>query len=69
MIARPCGEDLRRIARMIDDNTIRSIVERIYDLEDAPVAHRTSEAGHVRGKLVLSTDRAPLSDHKPSDFD
>jgi NADPH:quinone reductase-like Zn-dependent oxidoreductase len=29
-------------------------VEQAYALEDAPEAHRVSEAGHVRGKLILT---------------
>ena len=31
-------------------------VERTFPFEDAPEAHRLSEAGHVRGKLVLTLD-------------
>lgn len=54
ILARPRGEDLQLIAQMIADGKLRPVVQAIYPLEEAATAHRVSEAGHVRGKLVLS---------------
>jgi NADPH:quinone reductase-like Zn-dependent oxidoreductase len=37
-------------------------VERTYPLDEISEAHRVSEYGHVRGRLVLVIDRRPASD-------
>jgi NADPH:quinone reductase-like Zn-dependent oxidoreductase len=46
-------EWLTEIARLIDEGSIQVIVSKVYPLEKVADAHRESEAGHVRGKLVL----------------
>lgn len=56
---RPSGRDLALLGEMIDLRLLRPFVERVYLLEDLREAHAASEAGHVRGKLVLSI--APAS--------
>jgi NADPH:quinone reductase-like Zn-dependent oxidoreductase len=56
---RPSGRDLALLAEMIDLRLLRPAVERVYLLEDVRAAHAASEAGHVRGKIVLSI--APAS--------
>jgi len=53
ILARPNGEDLQSLAKMIDDGLVRPFVEKTFPLEEVATAHRVSEAGHVRGKLVL----------------
>jgi NADPH:quinone reductase-like Zn-dependent oxidoreductase len=60
ILVRPCGKDLQQIARMMADNKLRSVVQEVYPLEEAGTAHRVSEAGHVRGKLVLSISGASV---------
>jgi NADPH:quinone reductase-like Zn-dependent oxidoreductase len=55
----PSGRDLALLAEMIDLKLLRPVVERTYLLEDVREAHAASEAGHVRGKIVLSV--APAS--------
>jgi NADPH:quinone reductase-like Zn-dependent oxidoreductase len=54
ILARPRGEDLQQIAQMMADGKLRPVVQDVYPLKEAATAHRVSEAGHVRGKLVLS---------------
>ncbi|MEZ6097743.1 MAG: zinc-binding dehydrogenase [Pirellulaceae bacterium] len=54
ILVRPRGEDLQQIAQMMADGNLRPVVQEVYPLEEAATAHRVSEAGHVRGKLVLS---------------
>jgi NADPH:quinone reductase-like Zn-dependent oxidoreductase len=59
VLVQPRGEDLRLIVQMIDEGKIRPEVQQAYSLAEASTAHEVSEAGHVRGKLVLSL-REPL---------
>lgn len=44
---------LAEAAALVADGTIILPIERTYALSEAVQAHRDSEAGHVRGKLVL----------------
>ena len=46
-------EHLARLAQLIDAGTIRPIVSEILPLASAREAHELSQAGHVRGKIVL----------------
>jgi len=54
MLARPDRKDLQWLAQQISDEQIRPVVQHAYSLENASAAHQASEAGHVRGKLVLT---------------
>jgi NADPH:quinone reductase-like Zn-dependent oxidoreductase len=56
ILARPDGKELRFIAGLIEDGRLRPIIQDVYPLEEAATAHRVSEQGHVRGKLVLSVE-------------
>jgi NADPH:quinone reductase-like Zn-dependent oxidoreductase len=46
---------LDEIARVIDEGHVTPILAEVLPLEQARRAHELSEAGHVRGKLVLRT--------------
>jgi NADPH:quinone reductase-like Zn-dependent oxidoreductase len=46
---------LADVAALVAAGTITLPISRSYPLSDAAVAHRDSEAGHVRGKLILLT--------------
>lgn len=48
------GKLLDSIARLVDSGKIRSAVETIFPLADARQAQELSQAGHVRGKIVLN---------------
>jgi NADPH:quinone reductase-like Zn-dependent oxidoreductase len=39
---------------MLADGTIRPLIAQSFPFERAADAHRLSEEGHVRGKLVLT---------------
>jgi NADPH:quinone reductase-like Zn-dependent oxidoreductase len=52
---RPDGAQLESLRRLIDDGHLRPHVQQTFPLEDAAAAHELLEAGHVRGKLVLTT--------------
>jgi NADPH:quinone reductase-like Zn-dependent oxidoreductase len=47
-------EDLRELARLLDDGSLTPVVGRTYPLVDAPEALRELERGHATGKLVVS---------------
>jgi NADPH:quinone reductase-like Zn-dependent oxidoreductase len=51
----PSSSDLTAIADLVERGELRPAVEYTVPLEDAGRAHALSEAGHVRGKLVLMT--------------
>ena len=50
---KPRGGDLEKITGLIEAGKIRPVVENVFPLEQIAQAHRLSETGHVRGKIVL----------------
>jgi NADPH2:quinone reductase len=55
IFVRPSGYDLgEHITPLVQEGTLKPHVEEVYPLERAAEAHEHLEAGHVRGKLVLS---------------
>ena len=50
---KPRGGELEKISALIEAGKIRPVVEKVFALEQMADAHRLSEAGHVRGKLVI----------------
>lgn len=53
---RPRGADLDTLAGWLATGQVRPVIERTYPLADADRAHRHSETGRTRGKLVLVVD-------------
>lgn len=53
VFVRPNGEELDELARLYDDGRLVVELQEVLPLEEAARAHELSEAGHVRGKLVL----------------
>ena len=49
----PNGATLAVISRLLDSGDVRVAVEQVFDLAEAPAAHRQIESGHTRGKIVL----------------
>jgi NADPH:quinone reductase-like Zn-dependent oxidoreductase len=56
VFVRPDGELLEELAALADDGRLVVDIEEVLPLEEAARAHELSEAGHVRGKLVLRVD-------------
>jgi NADPH2:quinone reductase len=54
VFVRPNAEELAEIAQLFDDDRLTVELQEVLALEDAARAHELSEAGHVRGKLVLA---------------
>jgi NADPH:quinone reductase-like Zn-dependent oxidoreductase len=50
---KPRGGDLEKINVLIDAGKLNPVIQNVYSLEQIVAAHRVSEAGHVRGKLVV----------------
>ncbi|HEX7063597.1 MAG TPA: NADP-dependent oxidoreductase [Bacillales bacterium] len=49
----PNGEELSKIGKMLKDEQIKPIIGRTMALSDIQEAHKMSETGHTRGKIVL----------------
>lgn len=54
--SRPDGGQLAQIGELIDFGYVRPVVETVLPLRHAKRAHQISEAGHARGKIVLSVE-------------
>lgn len=53
----PGFEDaLREAVKAVDHGTVKLPIAQTFPLEQAADAHRLSETGHVRGKIVLTLD-------------
>jgi NADPH:quinone reductase-like Zn-dependent oxidoreductase len=48
------GADLRTLADMVGAGQVRPVIDRTYPLSEAPDAFRYLEAGHARGKVVIT---------------
>jgi NADPH:quinone reductase-like Zn-dependent oxidoreductase len=55
LVARPDGELLARICKMLDRGEVSPTVEVVLPLAEAQRAHELIESGHTRGKIVLET--------------
>lgn len=51
---RSSGAQLAEVARLLDDGTIRTVIDSIYPLADARKAHERAAQGHIQGKIVLT---------------
>jgi NADPH:quinone reductase-like Zn-dependent oxidoreductase len=49
----PRGGELEKINALIESGKLRPVIEKVFPLEQIAEAHRLSETGHVRGKLVV----------------
>lgn len=48
------GAQLTEIGKLLDDGTIRVVIDSVFPLVDAREAHERAAAGHVQGKIVLT---------------
>ncbi len=56
VFVRPDSNQLGWLGELIDQGRLRVVVQRTFPLAQAAEAHRLAQEGHVRGKLVLTTD-------------
>lgn len=50
---KPRGGDLEKINALIEAGKLCPVIAKVYSLEQIAEAHRESQKGHVRGKLVV----------------
>lgn len=50
------GAQLAELGRLLDDGTIRLVVDSTYPLADAHKAHKRAAQGHIQGKIVLDVE-------------
>lgn len=53
VLALPNGENIRYLARLIQEGRLRPILDKSYPMAEAAAAHRHSESKRARGKLTL----------------
>jgi NADPH:quinone reductase-like Zn-dependent oxidoreductase len=54
MVGRPIASRLAELARLVDAGQLRIEVHETFPLAAAATAHAVIEAGHARGKVVLT---------------
>lgn len=59
LVTRSDGEELAKIAEVIDEQQIKPIVTTVLPLSEAQKAHEMSESHHTRGKIVLRVAEDP----------
>ena len=57
LTAKERASDYDRLTDLIEAGQLVPSIDRTYPLEDAPLAVRQLEAGHVRGKVAITVDR------------
>lgn len=55
VVVQPSGDDLREIAELLAEESLRPVVDRTYPLDEAAEAHEYSESHRASGKIVLTT--------------
>jgi NADPH:quinone reductase-like Zn-dependent oxidoreductase len=50
---RSSGAQLAEVGRLLNDGTIRVVIDSTFPLADASKAHERAAHGHIRGKIVL----------------
>ena len=53
---RSSGAQLDDVGRLLDDGTLRVVIDSTYPLSQARQAHERTARGHVQGKIVLTVE-------------
>jgi NADPH:quinone reductase-like Zn-dependent oxidoreductase len=54
----PSGEQLAQIGRLLEEGSVRTIIDKVFPLEQVREALAYSEAGHATGKVVVEVKPA-----------
>ena len=57
-LSHPNRADLTVLKALAEEGKLRPVIDRSYPLRDTPAALRQIEAGHVRGKVVVTVSEA-----------
>jgi NADPH:quinone reductase-like Zn-dependent oxidoreductase len=57
-VKHPTQQDLQFLKKLLEAGSIAPVIDRCYPLQEATEALRYSEAGHARGKVVITIDHA-----------
>lgn len=57
---RSSGSQLATLATLLEDGTIRTVIDSTYPLADAVKAHERAALGHIKGKIVLTVEQDTL---------
>jgi len=55
-VAKPNQKDLVIIKELLESGKVKSVIDRRYPLSEVPEAIRYLEAGHARGKVVITVE-------------
>ncbi len=56
IVRKASGANLAKIGEMIEAGALRPVIDRTFPLSDLAAAHRYSETGRARGKIVIEVD-------------
>lgn len=57
LMAAPGQEDLMMLKELVETGKVRPVIDRSYSFDEVPEAIRYLEAGHARGKVVISFEK------------
>ena len=57
VLAKPSKEDLAIMGKLMESGKVTPVIDRSYSLSEVPEAIRYLEAGHARGKVVITVER------------
>lgn len=55
VVVQPSGKDMKEIAKLLAEQSLRPVVDRTYPLDEVVEAHEYSESHRASGKIVLTT--------------
>jgi NADPH:quinone reductase-like Zn-dependent oxidoreductase len=58
VLAKPSNEDLAIMGKLMESGKVTPVIDRSYSLSEVPEAIRYLEAGHARGKVVITVERS-----------
>lgn len=53
LFMKPSGKELAIITKMIENNKIKPVIDRVFPLKNIQQAIDYSAAGHAKGKIVI----------------